>query len=235
MEVEEMLAAGTVVRLAPAGPQKFMNRITEAEDPKEISLFLCRQTYHQRGRNEPLQTGVVGVEDHLGAATGILLPPCETGTESRGVDGHIDLLGPLYLENLGDGMAALGGGLPVDFIVAVARDIFAQFLEILSLAVLTPDVNAVAAPVEEECGQISPFLRQIGVNPDLACNFFEPPAGPEAQGRLPFEITRVDVELTALQRCTGPHDTQVFSALWYEGEKVFLRTRNFARKGKSQA
>jgi hypothetical protein len=68
-------------------------------------------------------------------------------------------------------------------------------------------MNAVAAPVEEECGQIIPFLRQIGVNPDLACYLFEPPEGPEAQGRLSFNITPVDMELTALQRRAGPEDT----------------------------
>ncbi len=55
-------------------------------------------------------------------------------------------------------MTALGGGLPVDFIETVAGDIFAQFLELPSLAVLTPNMNAVAAPVEEERGQVVSFL-----------------------------------------------------------------------------
>jgi hypothetical protein len=65
-------------------------------------------------------------------------------------------------------MAALGGGLPVDFIEAVTGDILTQFLELPSLAVLAPDVNAVAPTVEKECGQLIPLPRQVRVNPDLA-------------------------------------------------------------------
>ena len=132
-------------------------------------------------------------------------------------------------------MTALGGGLPVDFIETVTGDIFAQFLEFSALAVLAPGVNAVAAPVEEECGQAVPFSGQVGIYPDLAGDLPDTPEGPETQERLRFEITPVDTELTAPQGGAGPQDTHVFSSFGKNGKKVFLRARDFARKGKPQA
>src|SRR5512136_1583778 len=140
-----------------------MNGITESEQPEQVALFPCCQADHQGGCNKPFQARFIGVGITGTSAAKILSCSCGASAEPRGVDRHIDLLCLFNLEDFGDGMATLGGGLPVDFIEAVTGDVFAQLLELSSLAVLAPNMNAVAAPVEEECGQVVPFLRQVGV------------------------------------------------------------------------
>ena len=209
-----MFAAGAIVRLAPASPQEVMHGITEGEHAEEIALFLCSQAHHQGGRNKSLQARVAAVE--IAGVIAHRNPRFTTAERALSREASmidIDLLGPLDLEDLGDGMTALGSGLPVDFIETVAGDIFAQFLELSSLAVLAPSMNAVAAPVEEERGQAVSFRGQVGINPDLARDLPDSPEGPEAQERFRFEITPVDMKLTALQGGTGPRTRDVFSVL----------------------
>jgi len=90
------------------------------------------------------------------------LCPCGASAEPRGVDRHVDLLRLLNLEDFGDRMATFGSGLPVDLIEAVTGDIFAQFFELSSLAVLAPHMNAVAAPLRKSAARLFLSCARLG-------------------------------------------------------------------------
>ena len=87
--------------------------------------------------------------------------------QARGIHDHVNFLGSLDLKNLRDRIAPPGGGLPMDFVVAVAGDVFAEFLKIAALADLPLGVRAEGAPVQKQRGETLPLAEQIGINAEF--------------------------------------------------------------------
>src|SRR5690606_34160577 len=63
--------------------------------------------------------------------------------------------------------AAPRGGLPVDLVVAVARLIFAQFLELAPAPHRALHLGTVLAMIEKDRRELTAFGKQVGINADL--------------------------------------------------------------------
>ena len=157
------VAAGAVMGLAVFGAHEFFHLVGERQQAEQIPLLLRGQPEHQRGGDETLQTEVRFEVSRLRLSGGPRLGRTWLrGAQPRGVHDHIDLLGPFDLENLRDRPAPPGGGLPVDFIVAVAGNVFAQFFEIAALADLPLRVEAEGAPVQNSAARFFRSASRLG-------------------------------------------------------------------------
>src|ERR1051325_2897122 len=79
--------------------------------------------------------------------------------ETRRVDDDINFLSAFDLIELGDRMSALGSGLPMHVLEAVARNVFPQFLKLASASDLPLRVNAEGAAIQEERGKTIPLAE----------------------------------------------------------------------------
>ena len=102
------------------------------------------------------------------------------------------------MKYLGDRMAAFGSRLPVDFVVTVASNIFAQLFKFPSFADLPLSVQPEAAAIEKQSGQVLPFREQVRINADLRLGRHPRADSPEPDRRSTFDIDSVEKIIAAL-------------------------------------
>jgi len=91
-------------------------------------------------------------------------------------------LGAFDLEDFGDGVASFGGGFPVNFVIAVAGEIFAKFFEVSALADGATGVGSEGAAFEEDGGDVFTFGKKIGIDANFGWGELVGAANPEAKG-----------------------------------------------------
>jgi len=64
-------------------------------------------------------------------------------------------------------MTPFGRGFPVNFVVTVAGDVFAKLLEVTALADLALGMQAEAAAIQEESGEIFALGQEVGIDANL--------------------------------------------------------------------
>src|SRR6187455_1592811 len=85
-------------------------------------------------------------------------------------------------------MAAFGGRLPMNLVVAVARNIFAELFKIASFSDLSLRVNPEGAAVQKQRGQIFSFAEQIGIDANLTIERPGRAKAPKPERRFSFEV-----------------------------------------------
>src|SRR6185369_16188410 len=195
------------------------------------ALVFRRQADDQRGGDEALERG--RSFEFCESRSGFRVPGSEffrrgrlptrnskLGTRNcprrqpRRVDDDIHFLRALDLKNFGDGMAAFGGGFPVDFIVTVAGNVFAQFLKLPAFADLPLGVQTEGAAIEKQRRQTLSLGEQVGVNADCASGWHAGTNIPKTQWRTGFEISLVELKISALAGLAGPSETRPFAVTW---------------------
>ncbi len=224
LEGEQGVAAGVVVGFAAAGADEFFHAIAEGEDAEQVALALGGDAEDEGGGDEALEHG--GLAGGSGFEDG-------AGAEAGGVEDHIDLLGALDLEDFGDGMAALGGGFPVDFVVAVAGDVLAEFLEFAAFADLPAGVDAGVAAVEEQGGDVFALVEEVRIDAELGGDGLAGASGPEAEGGGRLEVDLVEGILTAASGAAGPGEAGKRGA--DRGGEVFVFARDLGREREAEA
>jgi len=101
-------------------------------------------------------------------------------------------------------MAALGGGFPVDLVVAVARNILTELLELATFADLALRVNTEPAPVQEQGRELPALAEQVRVHAHFRVGGHGPANGPEPQRRRTLEIDVLQRKHAASQRRARP-------------------------------
>jgi hypothetical protein len=132
LQVDELFAAGTEVRGAVVGADERLHLGGEGDEAEEVALTFGDRPEDEGGLDELFEEG-------FGAAgSGVLGGGFEDAAgEAGGVDEDVDLLRPFDLEDLGDRVAAFGGGAPMDVIDGIAGDVLAEFFEVAAL----PDLS----------------------------------------------------------------------------------------------
>ena len=188
-ETVEGLAAGAVVFLAVAGADEIGNAITKGDQAKEIALFLCRETQYQCSGNVAIQVrALCGIAGNL-----------QTGREAGSIDDDIDFLGLFGLVKFCDGMTTAGGCLPVNGVVAVAGNVFAQFFKFATLAELAHGAHAGAIGAEEKRGYVLAFAFEIGIGAHFDGLKITSTNVPKAGGRFRLVIAAFDLEQATLR------------------------------------
>jgi len=142
------------VRLPILGAHKFFDLVRVRQQAEEIALLFRRQSKHERGRDESFENGCVFSAIFPGFAR----------AQSGSVHNDIDFLCLFDLKNFRDRPAAPRRCFPVNFIVAVAGHILAQFFELASFAQLPLRMDAERAAIQKQRRHIFSFGQQIWID-----------------------------------------------------------------------
>ena len=127
------------------------------------------------------------------------------------------------------------GGLPVDFVKAVAGHIVTELLKIAALAYLPLGVDAKRAPAEKQRRQILPLRQQIGIHAQLTLHRHGAANIPKAEARGRFEVAPAEVKIPAAPRPTGPLQAGVFRFGGQCDHHVVLSRGNCRRQRQADA
>jgi hypothetical protein len=129
LEVDELFAAGTEVGGAVVGADERLHLGSEGDEAEEVALTFGDRPEDEGGLDELFEKGfgTAGFRPGRGGFE-------DAAGQAGGVDEDVDLLRPFDLEDLGDRVAALGGGAPMDVIDGIAGDVLAELLEVAALA-----------------------------------------------------------------------------------------------------
>src|ERR1700730_8921619 len=176
------------MRRAVSGLQQVVHFIRERDEPEPVALPLGGHAKEEscRNRTVKMSRSLAGVLE--GRDFGQL-----TRAEAGGIEGEIDLLGSLELEDFGYGKAPFGGRFPIDLVETVPSLVVSQFLEFSSLADLRLGMDA-DGPAIQKVGDLLAFQLQVRVDTDLALNRPLVPMNPEPKRGAPIKIKAANVE-----------------------------------------